>query len=99
MAHREPQIRPPVSFKRKPTKGFQTADLFALIAEMQADLKKHPPSSSAKRAAAILEAHRPKAKPKGPRFPAKPPPLKRPTPIAVNRPSTRSLAPKRTKKR
>ena len=62
MAHREPRIRPPVSFKRTPSKGFQTADLFALIAEMKADLKKHPPSPPARRAAAILEAHRPKRK-------------------------------------
>ncbi len=60
MAHREPRIRPPVSFRQKPAKGFQTADLFAVIAEMKADLKKHPPSPPARRAAAILEAHRPK---------------------------------------
>ncbi len=64
MAHRKPRIRPPVSFAREPKKSFADAtnDLFVTIAEMQADLQKHPPSPPARRAAAILAAHRPKAK-------------------------------------
>ena len=62
MAHREPRIRPPVSFRQKPKKGFNTSDLFEVIARLQAENVKHPPSPPARRAAAILEAHRPKAK-------------------------------------